>query len=630
MEDVDKTERQQSTSRNTIMYTLHVKPVQGRPFTKPLLVTSLVIGRSRGCDLVLNDDAISRRHARLFLKGDVWFVEDLNSRNGTLLADQPVLKPTVMDLQEVVNLSGNTFFITAESTEEIVNHDTTLVGHTLLRRASDILNSNHDQVKDKDEQSLRSFASRLALINEVHNALSTPITSEELLDLILDRIFKHLKPEEACIFIKGEDGRLELAAHRVVPGLSSSGIYSQTLVREVAEGGLAAIVADVATDSRFSASESMVSSGIRSLVAAPLLDEEGCLGMIVLASRIAVRSFTEDDMAILVSLASLAALRIRNLALVEKAARALRDANATLENKVAERTAALAQTNEELRQKNEAILRRQNQLILQEKMASVGTMAAGVAHLIKNPLNFVKNLSEVSGEMVDELLALLDQIGPTIDDSLAGHMAELLRDLKANTAIVQNHGVRADQIVVSLMDYAREPTRVDRRMVDLNALVEKYTQFALQGRMAQQTKLQIELCHDHDPEVGYLAVFASDLSRTLIGIINNAVEAILERMRTEGPLYQGKIQTSTRRLGKLVEIIIHDNGIGIPENQWQNIFTPFFTTKHDEAHIGLGLSIGYESITQRHHGSLSVNSEPGQFTQFILRLPADAPPSSMP
>ncbi len=612
------------------MYTLHVKPVQGRPFTKPLLVSSLVIGRSRGCDLVLNDDAISRRHARLFLQGDQWYVEDLNSRNGTLLSDEPVLNAKIMELQEVVNLSGNTFFITADSTEEVIHHETTLVGHTVLRRASDILNSNHDQVKDKDEQSLRSFASRLALLNEVHNALSTPITSEELQDLILDRVFKHLKPEEACIFIKGEDGRLELAAHRVVTGLSSSGIYSQTLVREVAEGGLAAIVADVSTDARFSASESMVSSGIRSLVAAPLLDEEGCLGMIVLASRIAVRSFTEDDLAILVSLASLAALRLRNLALVEKAARALRDANAMLENKVAERTAALAQTNEELRQKNEAILRRQNQLILQEKMASVGTMAAGVAHLIKNPLNFVKNLSEVSGEMVDELRTLLEQVTPSIDTGLASHMAELLHDLKANTAIVHNHGVRADQIVVSLMDYSREPTRADRRMVDLNALVEKYTQFALQGRMAQQTKLQVELSHNHDTQVGQLAVFASDLSRTLIGMIHNAVDAIAERQRQEGPDYQGKIQTTTRRLGKIIEIVIRDNGIGIPENQRQNIFTPFFTTKHDEAHIGLGLSIGYESITQRHQGSLSVISEPGQFTQFIVRLPADATPCSMP
>ena len=166
-----------------------------------------------------------------------------------------------------------------------------------------------------------SFTGRLRLLNEVHRALAGPISLEALLDLILDRAFAHLAPEEGAIFLRRPDGGFDRAAARRAPGVGGDYLYSRRLAQEVTEKGVAALVVDASLDARFSASESIVVSGARSIVAAPLLDSEGCLGMIVLSAKRRPRPFSEDDLELLVAFASAAALRIRNLALTEETAR---------------------------------------------------------------------------------------------------------------------------------------------------------------------------------------------------------------------------------------------------------------------------------------------------------------------
>jgi serine phosphatase RsbU (regulator of sigma subunit) len=165
------------------------------------------------------------------------------------------------------------------------------------------------------------LAGRLRVLNEVHRALAAPITLEALLDLVLDRAFAHLRPEEGAIFLREPDGSLRRAASRQAPGEKGEPLFSRRLVREVVDKGVAALVTDASLDERFAASESIVFSGVRSLVAAPLLDSEGCLGMIALGAKRRARPFGEDDMELLVALASAAALRLRNLALTEETAR---------------------------------------------------------------------------------------------------------------------------------------------------------------------------------------------------------------------------------------------------------------------------------------------------------------------
>ncbi len=305
------------------MLRLRVEPAVGDPFEHPLGETSLVIGRSSESDLMVADRFLSRKHARLSWRDGRLFVEDLGSRNGTLLNDRPVEGSTEVQAGDRIKVSGSLIEVLgdAPSTSDTgLRESSSLAGMTVVKQASTVLErAVSDTGEIRGEDNLRNFAARLQLLNEVHAALSRSIEQSDLLELILERAFEHLKPEEGAIFLKTADGDYALAARRATAG-SGDYLYSRTLVREVADKRLAAVVLDAQTDERFAEAQSIMSSGVRSLVAAPLLDPEGCLGIIVLNSRVQVRQFSEGDMELLTSLASVAALRIRNVALAEEAA----------------------------------------------------------------------------------------------------------------------------------------------------------------------------------------------------------------------------------------------------------------------------------------------------------------------
>jgi sigma-B regulation protein RsbU (phosphoserine phosphatase) len=293
---------------------LRVTPPIGEPFQHRCDGDSLVVGRSSKADLVLSDRFLSRQHARFYREGDVWMVEDLGSRNTTLLNGRPVGEPMRLAAGDTVKLSETV--ITVEGSDEAAAAQPARPGQVsssdtiVLRSASELL-----------AQAERESAGRLKLLNDVHRALAGSLTLPELLELVLDRAFAHLGPEEAVVFLKTPRGDLERAATRRAAGARGDHFYSRSLEHEVAEKGQAALVLDAQTDERFAAAESILSSGVRSLIAAPLLDEAGSLGMIVLSSRVHVRRFSEQDMELLVAFASVAALRIRNLSLAEEAAR---------------------------------------------------------------------------------------------------------------------------------------------------------------------------------------------------------------------------------------------------------------------------------------------------------------------
>lgn len=303
---------------------LHIIPAQGDPFKHPLEGDSIVIGRSSECDLVLEDRFLSRRHTRLFqLDGD-WMVEDMGSRNGTILNGTVVDKPTKVKFGDRLQLSGSSVSIqrTNEPSRITESQVTDLGQHTILRSASELMSDTESTKTDEidDAEALRRVANRLKLLNTVHHALGHSVDLDELLNCILTGAFEHLKPEEGVIFLKDSDGEYYLAASHNAPGTKTEYLYSRTLIHEVAEQAKAALVIDMETDEKFGGAQSIMASGIRCLVAAPFLDHEGSVGMIALSSRAFVRQFTEEDMALLVSIASVAALRIRNVALAKEAA----------------------------------------------------------------------------------------------------------------------------------------------------------------------------------------------------------------------------------------------------------------------------------------------------------------------
>jgi len=294
---------------------LRVTPPIGEPFEHICEAESLVVGRSSKADLVLSDRFLSRQHARFYREGDGWMVEDLGSRNTTLLNGRPLAVPGRVSAGDLVKLSETVIAIegldgpsSRPKSEDSVR--TSSSDTMVLRSASELIAAAE-----------RESAGRLKLLNEVHRALAASLTLEELLEAVLDRTFVHLGPEEAVIFLKKPYGGVERAASRRLPSARGDFFYSRSLESEVAEKGQAALVLDAQTDQRFAAAESIMSSGVRSLIAAPLLDSSGSLGMIVLSSRIHVRRFAEQDLELLSALGSVAALRIRNLALAEEGAR---------------------------------------------------------------------------------------------------------------------------------------------------------------------------------------------------------------------------------------------------------------------------------------------------------------------
>ena len=277
-----------------------------------------------------------------------------------------------------------------------------------------------------------------------------------------------------------------------------------------------------------------------------------------------------------------------------------------------------------LKQKNEAILRTQNQLIMQQKMASLGTLTAGIAHELKNPLNFVNNFASLSIELFQELKESLEEERETLGADTFAEIADLLGELDENAELVRQHGQRADQIVHSMMNLARDEVG-ERHKTEINTLVDEFVNMAFHGRQSEEENFQVTLHKSLDDSIGEIEAVSQDLSRVLINLVNNAVDAVISKQELMETPYQPGVWVSTINRPEHIEIRIRDNGPGISKENQDSIFTPFFTTKPTgSGNIGLGLSISYDIVVQEHHGELRVETEEGEFTEFIIALPKHA------
>lgn len=297
---------------------LRITPPQGPPFEHECAAASLVLGRERAADISISDPYLSRQHARLFQDGDDWFLESLNTKNATLLNGRPIRGRERVAHGDEAQLGSTRVRFQQKGAPPPAPF--VLPGSTTVyRSASALLEREETLPVDVGGEALRRLTERLKLVNEVHRAVAGASAPDALLQLLLDRVFVHLSPEDAAVFLKDGDGELRPAMSRRPAGARGEPFFSRSLAREVAGKGLAALVQDAVADDRFASSESIVGSGVRSIVAAPLLDAEGSLGMIVLASHAHVRRFSEEDLELLVSLASAVTLRIRTIAHAEQA-----------------------------------------------------------------------------------------------------------------------------------------------------------------------------------------------------------------------------------------------------------------------------------------------------------------------
>jgi len=289
--------------------------------------------------------------------------------------------------------------------------------------------------------------------------------------------------------------------------------------------------------------------------------------------------------------------------------------NADLERLVAARTAALTQQADELHHALAELRATQQQLIQREKMASLGELTAGIAHEIQNPLNFVNNFADVSAELVAELEA--EQASPAPD---AGLEDELLSDLRHNLHKINQHGQRAASIVRGMLAHSRQSTG-ERQPTDVNALADEYLRLAYHGLRAKDKTFNATLNTEFAALLPLVPAVPGDLGRVLLNLFTNAFYAVQKRQLAAGPGYAPTVQVRTRRAGEEVEICIRDNGTGIPKAVRQKIFQPFFTTKPSGEGTGLGLSLAHDIVVQGHGGTLAVDSQEGEFTEFVVRLP---------
>ena len=314
-------------------------------------------------------------------------------------------------------------------------------------------------------------------------------------------------------------------------------------------------------------------------------------------TRSEVRPFTDKQIELLTTFADQAAIAIENVRLFES---------------VEARTRELAKSLEDLRTT-------QDRLVQTQKLASLGQLTAGIAHEIKNPLNFVNNFSAVSVELIDELRQALS--GAHLDNKLRAEISEIADTLQGNLDKVVQHGKRADAIVKNMLLHSREGSG-EHRPVDINALVEEGLNLAYHGARAEKQGFNIKLERSFDPNAGEADVFPQDITRVLLNLISNGFYAATKRgAETNGGDYEPTLAAATKNRGDRVEIIIRDNGMGIPADVKEKMFNPFFTTKPAGEGTGLGLSISHDIVVKQHGGSIEVETQPGEFTEIKIVLP---------
>jgi signal transduction histidine kinase len=458
------------------------------------------------------------------------------------------------------------------------------------------------QVEERTIELARSV-DELRALGEVSQAVNSTIDLQTVLSTIISRAVQLSGTDAGTIYAFDHDRQeFQLRAsygmdEELVATIKDRKVrMGETMISDAAIQRRPVQVADMMHESPSLVLDVILRAGFRALLAVPLLGADRIVGALIVRRK-EPGKFPPGTVNLLQTFGAQSVLAIQN---------------AHLFDEVQSRTRDLAKSLEDLRAT-------QDRLVQTEKLASLGQLTAGIAHEIKNPLNFVNNFSGISVELIDELQEVLG--GMTGDDKTRREIVELTNTLRGNLEKVIQHGKRADAIVKNMLMHSREGSG-EHRLVNANDLVEESLNLAYHGARAENHSFRIKLERSFDPAAGEFDVFPQEITRALLNLISNGFYAATKRKEQDSSDgHEPTLAVSTKNLGDGVEVRIRDNGAGIPPDVREKMFNPFFTTKPAGEGTGLGLSICHDIIVKQHGGSVDVDTKPGEFTEFRIVLP---------
>ncbi|WP_438030142.1 trifunctional serine/threonine-protein kinase/ATP-binding protein/sensor histidine kinase [Sorangium sp. So ce233] len=455
-------------------------------------------------------------------------------------------------------------------------------------------------------------------------AISGEIELRDLLAKIMRIVIENAGAERALL-ITAQDGVLEIQAEGRIGAdagacppapLDGDPRLSAAIVHYVARTGESVVLHDAAVEGPFTADAYVSARHPRSVLCAPLSNQGTIVALLYLENNLTAGAFTEDRIEVLTLLLAQAALSLHNATLYARLRESkvrLEEYSHTLEQRVDERTRELRKA--------------QQQLVVQEKLASLGALTSGIAHELKNPLNFIKNFAEISVDLAREIAERAQGLSDGGGPDAGAPVAETAAALASQVERIEKHARRANAIIDSMMLHARGGSGGTRTPTSFNGLVASCVRLTCDVARARDPALTIRVQEEYDPAVGEVVVADQDLRRVFINLIDNACYALRKKLHDGGRAFSPSLSIRTRVCGDRIEACIRDNGIGIAPEARKRLFEPFFTTKPPGEGIGLGLSISREIVTAGHQGEILVETTPGEFTEIVVRIPRGATPT---
>ena len=455
-----------------------------------------------------------------------------------------------------------------------------------------------NELRQRTDELGRSVG-ELRALGEVSQAVNSTLDLETVLSTIVANAAQLSGTEAGAIYVFDEGQReLHLRAtygmdQELIDTLARQRIgLDETTVAQAFAQREPVQIADLTQQPPSALYEIILRAGFRTVLVAPLLRGEEIVGLLVVRRR-TPGAFAQGTIELIKTFAAQSAVAIENARLFKGVQASLEDLRTT-----------------------------QDRLVQTQKLASLGQLTAGIAHEIKNPLNFVNNFSGVSAELMDELREAVDKM--TGDDKTRAEITELADTLRDNLDKIVQHGKRADAIVKNMLLHSREGSG-EHRPVHINSIVEEAVNLAYHGARAENQGFNIALERSLDPAAGEVDCFPQEITRVLLNLISNGFYAATKRKgQATDDDFEPKLTAATKSLGDRVEIRIRDNGTGIPPEVREKMFNPFFTTKPAGEGTGLGLSITHDIIVKQHSGSIEVDTRPGEFAEVRVILPRAA------